>query len=289
MTLKELEKVLYFENYVVLEPGLTRSEAAPAADRGPVPVKRRTSSARTPSRVGIGAEAVKQHAARASTSTRSARACAPTCKETTSEAKRKKLVKRLKLIEAFVESRRPPGVDDPRRRAGDPARAAPAGAAGRRPLRDLGPERPLSPRHQPQQPPEAADRAARARHHRAQREAHAAGSGRRAVRQRPPRPRHHRRQQAPAEVAVRHAEGQAGPVPAEPARQARRLFRPFGHRRRPGAEAAPVRAAEEDGARAVQAVHLLEAREVRPSPPPSRPPSGWWRRSVPRSGTSSRR
>ena len=32
----------------------------------------------------------------------------------------------------------------------------------------------------------------------------------------------------------------------------------------PGAEAAPVRPAEEDGARAVQAVHLLEAREVRP-------------------------
>ena len=35
---------------------------------------------------------------------------------------------------------------------------------------------------------------------------------------------------------------------------------PFGHRRRPGAEAAPVRPAEEDGARAVQAVHLLAPR-----------------------------
>ncbi len=49
----------------------------------------------------------------------------------------------------------------------------------------------------------------------------------------PPRPRHHRRQQAPAEVARRHAQGQAGPLPPEPARQARRLFRPLGHRRRP--------------------------------------------------------
>mgnify|MGYP003694590417 CR=1 FL=1 len=97
--------------------------------------------------------------------------------------------------------RRPSGVDDPRAGAGDPARAAPAGAARRRPLRHLGPQRPLPPRHQPQQPAEAADRAARARHHRAQREAHAAGVGRRAVRQRPPRPRHHRRQQASAEVA----------------------------------------------------------------------------------------
>jgi hypothetical protein len=71
-------------------------------------------------------------------------------------------------------------------------------------------------------------------------------------------------EQAPAEVAVRHAEGQAGPVPPEPARQARRLLGPFGHRRRPRAEAAPVRPAEEDGARAVQAVHLQQAGRARP-------------------------
>ena len=155
-------------------------------------------------------------------------------------------------------------MDDPRSRAGHPARAAPAGAARRRPLCDLRSQRPLPPRDQPQQPAEAADRAARARHHRAQRKAHAAGGGRRAVRQRPPRPDHHRRQQAAAEVALRHAEGQAGPLPPEPARQARRLFGPLGHRRRSRAQAAPVRPAEEDGARAVQAVHLLEARALRP-------------------------
>ena len=41
--------------------------------------------------------------------------------------------------------------------------------------------------------------------------------------------------QPAAQVAVRHAEGQAGPVPPEPARQARRLLGPFGHRRRPDA------------------------------------------------------
>ena len=41
--------------------------------------------------------------------------------------------------------------------------------------------------------------------------------------------------QPPAEVAVRHAEGQAGPVPPEPARQARRLLGPLGHRGRPDA------------------------------------------------------
>src|SRR5438270_337150 len=44
-------------------------------------------------------------------------------------------------------------VDDPDRRAGDPARPAAARAARRRPLCDFGPERPLPPRHQSQQPP----------------------------------------------------------------------------------------------------------------------------------------
>ena len=231
LTLKELEKILYFESYVVLEPGLTDLKLhqlltedqlmaqAGRVRRGRVPRRHRRRGDQGASCIGIDtdAERVKLRA---------------DLKETTSEAKRKKLVKRLKLIEAFAEFRRQAGVDDPRRGAGDPARAAPPGAAGRRPVRHLRPERPLPPRHQPQQPPEAADRAARARHHRAQREAHAAGGGGRAVRQRPPRPRHHRRQQAPAEVALRHAEGQAGPVPPEPAGQARRLFGPLGHRGR---------------------------------------------------------
>ena len=35
-------------------------------------------------------------------------------------------------------------------------------------------------------------------------------------------------EQPPAEVALRHAQGQAGPLPPEPARQARRLLGPLG-------------------------------------------------------------
>ena len=70
-------------------------------------------------------------------------------------------------------------------------------------------------------------------------------------------------EQAPAEVALRHAQGQAGPLPPEPARQARRLLRPLGDRRRPGAAPAPVRPAQQDGARDLQAVHLLQARAAR--------------------------
>ena len=139
-------------------------------------------------------------------------------------------------------------------RPGDPAGAAADGAAGRWPLRDLRPERPVPPGDQPEQPVEATDRPRRARDHRQQREADAAGGRRRTVRQRPPWPSGHRTGQPPAQVAVRSAQGQAGPVPPEPARQARRLLRPFGHRGRPAAQAAPVRPAQADGARAVQAV-----------------------------------
>ena len=287
LTLKELEKILYFESYVVLEPGLTdlKLHQLLTEDQlhGQAGRVRRRRVPRRHRRRGDQADPAR-HRPRRREGAAARRAEGDHQRGQAQEAGQAPEADR-----GVRRIRRQAGMDDPRRRAGDPARAAPAGAAGRRPLRHLRPERPVSPRHQPQQPPEAADRAARARHHRAQREAHAAGERGRAVRQRPPRPRHHGRQQAPAEVAVRHAEGQAGPLPPEPARQARRLFRPFGHRRRAGAEAAPVRPAEEDGARAVQAVHLLASSRNTATPPPSRRPSGWWRRSVPRCGTSSKR
>ena len=125
------------------------------------------------------------------------------------------------------------GHDGPRRGPGDPAGAAPDGPARRRALRHLGPQRPLPEGHQPQQPPQAAARPRRARDHRQQREAHAAGGRRRAVRQRPPRAARDRSRQPAAEVAVGHAQGQAGALPPEPARQARGLLRALGDRRRP--------------------------------------------------------
>ena len=70
--------------------------------------------------------------------------------------------------------------------------------------------------------------------------------------------------QPPAQVADRHDQGQAGPLPREPARQARRLLRPFGHRRRPRAQAAPVRPAQEDRAGTLSAVHHPQAQGARP-------------------------
>ena len=66
--------------------------------------------------------------------------------------------------------------------------------------------------------------------------------------------RRHRAGQPPAQVAVRSAQGQAGPVPPEPARQACGLFRSLRYCRWPAAQAAPVRSAQADGPGAVQAV-----------------------------------
>ncbi len=262
LTLKELEKILYFESYVVLEPGLTDLKLHQLLTEDQLMAKQ-DEFGDDAFRAGIGAEAIKSVLVGIDIGAERTQAA----RRPEGDHQRGQAQEAGQAPEAdgrLRRERRQAGVDDPGRGAGDPARAAPAGAAGRRPVRHLRPQRPVPPRHQPQQPAEAADRAARARHHRAQREAHVAGERGRAVRQRPPRPRHHGRQQAAAEVAVGHAEGQAGPLPAEPAGQARGLFRPLGDRGRPGAEAAPVRPAEEDGAGAVQAVHLLQAGEIRP-------------------------
>ena len=100
------------------------------------------------------------------------------------------------------QERQPAGVDDPDHPAGHPARPAPDGAARRRPLRDLRPERPVPPRHQPQQPPHAAARPRGAGDHHPQREADAAGGVRRADRQRPARPRRRRHRQPQAQEPV---------------------------------------------------------------------------------------
>ena len=173
-------------------------------------------------------------------------------------------LKRLKVVNAFLTTSNSPRGDGAGRRPGHPAGPASDGPARRRPVRHLGPQRPVPPRDQPEQPPQAPARPGRPGDHRQQREADAPGGRRRAVRQRPPRPSGHRPGQPAAEVDLRHAQGQAGPVPPEPARQARGLLGPFGHRGGPRAQAAPVRPAQADGAGAVQAVRDEAARGPQP-------------------------
>ncbi|MCK8783132.1 DNA-directed RNA polymerase subunit beta' [Roseomonas sp. NAR14] len=101
MSLKELEKVLYFESYVVLEPGTTdlKLHQLLTEDQYQNKLDEFGEDSFT---VGIGAEAVKQMLVGLDLPKEAPRLRAE-LKETTSEAKRKKLVKRLKLIEAFAE------------------------------------------------------------------------------------------------------------------------------------------------------------------------------------------
>src|SRR6201999_573261 len=102
MTLKDLEKILYFESYVVVEPGLTPFSV------GELLSEEQFYDAQEKYGDGtftaqIGAEAIKTMLSAVDLKKEKTEARAELA-ETTSEAKRKKLVKRLKLVEAFLES-----------------------------------------------------------------------------------------------------------------------------------------------------------------------------------------
>ena len=191
MTLKDLERILYFESYIVLDPGLT-----PLKDRQ---LLSEDDHLRALDEYGqdsftamIGAEAIRE-ILKGMNLQKIAEDLKVEIAESKSELKPKRLAKRLKIIEAFIHSGNKPEWMIMTEIPGHPAGPAPAGSARWRTLRDLGPQRPLPPRHQPQQPAQEADGAARAGHHHPQRKADAAGVGRRAVRQWPARARHHGR------------------------------------------------------------------------------------------------
>src|SRR5690348_15887794 len=102
LTLKELEKILYFESYVVLEPGTTDLKLHQLLTEDQLLAKQ-DEFGDDQFEVGIGAEAIKKVLNRIDLDSEKVRLRGE-LKETTSEAKRKKLVKRLKLIESFIDS-----------------------------------------------------------------------------------------------------------------------------------------------------------------------------------------
>lgn len=102
MTLKDLERVLYFENYIVSEPGLTpleekqllsEEEYQDAVDE----------YGEDSFQAGIGAEIIRDMLKEIDLE-ELLKTLKVDLKETNSEAKRKKYVKRLKLVEAFLNS-----------------------------------------------------------------------------------------------------------------------------------------------------------------------------------------
>ena len=106
MTLKSLERVLYFETYVVIEPGLTPLELHQALSEEDyqTAVDEYGEDAFS---VGIGAEALREMLAAIDLEEELANLRID-LKETNSEAKRKKYVKRLKLVESFINSKTRP-------------------------------------------------------------------------------------------------------------------------------------------------------------------------------------
>jgi DNA-directed RNA polymerase subunit beta' len=102
MTLKELEKVLYFESFVVVEPGMTSLKMKQLLTEDEY-VKAQEEFGEENFQAMIGAEALKKMLSEIVLTEERVKA-REELRETGSEIKRKKLVKRLKLIDSFIES-----------------------------------------------------------------------------------------------------------------------------------------------------------------------------------------
>ncbi|MFC4353455.1 DNA-directed RNA polymerase subunit beta' [Fodinicurvata halophila] len=102
ITLKELERVLYFENFIVIEPGLTPLKVNQLLSEEEF-LDAQEEYGEDAFTAKIGAEALKDMLT-ALDLEQERQDMREELRETNSEAKRKKLVKRLKLVEAFQES-----------------------------------------------------------------------------------------------------------------------------------------------------------------------------------------
>jgi DNA-directed RNA polymerase subunit beta' len=102
ITLRDLEKVLYFEAYVVIDPGETDLRARELLTEEQLQEAKQRYG-RDAFDYGIGAEAIRDLLSRIDVEEES-KQLREEMHEATSEAKRKKLAKRLKVLEAFRES-----------------------------------------------------------------------------------------------------------------------------------------------------------------------------------------
>ncbi len=102
MTLKELERILYFENYIVIEPGLTALKERQLLSEDEY-LDAQDEYGDENFTAKIGAEALLDMLCAIDLEAEREQVRVD-LRETGSEAKRKKYVKRLKLIEAFIES-----------------------------------------------------------------------------------------------------------------------------------------------------------------------------------------
>jgi DNA-directed RNA polymerase subunit beta' len=145
MSSRQLERVIYYEDYLVIDPGttpltkgqlLTETEYREAMEQ----------FGEDSFRAGVGGEAVRDLLVQ----TDLAKLQKELEDQVQAEPQEDRQATQARAgIHAF---RHPSGMDGARRAARHPAGPASAGAARRRTLRDERPERSLSPRHQPEQP-----------------------------------------------------------------------------------------------------------------------------------------
>ena len=133
MSPRQLEKVIYFAAYVVIDPGDTNLTKREVLSEQKYREAREKFGNRF--KAGMGAEAIRE-LLRDLNLRKLQEDLRKEFKETTGQ-KRLKAIKRLEVVEAFLAQRQPAGVDGALRRAGDRARTAPDGAARRRPLCDV--------------------------------------------------------------------------------------------------------------------------------------------------------
>jgi len=102
ISLRDIEKVLYFESFIVIEPGETGLSFGELLNDETL-AEAREKWGRDAFEIGIGAEAVRQMLAKLNVEEECKKLRAE-MREATSEAKRKKVSKRLKVLDAFRES-----------------------------------------------------------------------------------------------------------------------------------------------------------------------------------------
>jgi DNA-directed RNA polymerase subunit beta' len=102
MTLKDLERILYFEGYIVIEPGLTPLKERTLLSEEEC-LKAQDEYGEDSFTAMIGAEAIRELLSRLDLK-KLKEELRQEIATTTSELKPKKLVKRLKLVESFLES-----------------------------------------------------------------------------------------------------------------------------------------------------------------------------------------
>ncbi|MBS0186037.1 MAG: DNA-directed RNA polymerase subunit beta' [Proteobacteria bacterium] len=106
MTLKDIERVLYFENYVVIEPGLTPLKLRQLLTEDEY-IKAQNEYGQDSFTASIGAEAIRTMLKAINLEETQAQLRAELLQKS-SEVRRKKIVRQLKVIESFIESKARP-------------------------------------------------------------------------------------------------------------------------------------------------------------------------------------